>query len=100
MTTRLDKPLKREVVIEGAPYTLTVTSAGFKLVRKGRRKGLELAWCAVVSGDAALAAALNASLGAMERGAEARAPKRDGAPKLPPTPKRKPTGPNLTRFNK
>jgi hypothetical protein len=100
MTTRLDKPLKREVVIEGVPYTLTVTPAGFKLVPKGRRKGLELAWSAVVSGDAALAAALNASLGATERSAQARAPKRDGARKAPPTPQRKLTGANLTRLSK
>ena len=37
---------------------------GFKLVAKGKRKGVELAWTAVVSGEAALATALNASIGA------------------------------------
>jgi len=31
-------------------------------VPKGRRNGLELAWTALASGDAALATALNASL--------------------------------------
>jgi hypothetical protein len=31
-------------------------------VPKGRRKGYELAWSALVSGEAALATALNASL--------------------------------------
>lgn len=42
MATKLQKPLK--------------------LVPKGKRKGQELTWEALVSGDAALSAALNASL--------------------------------------
>ena len=62
MATKLDKPLKREIQIEGRPYMLTVSPEGLKLVPKGRRKGQELAWSALVSGEAALAAALNASL--------------------------------------
>lgn len=62
MTTKLAAPLKREIEIGGKPYTLTVTAEGFKLVPKGRRKGYELTWDAIVGGDAALAAALNASL--------------------------------------
>ena len=62
MTTRLDTPLKREIEIEGKPYTLTITREGFKLVPKGRRKGYELTWSAIVNGDAALASALNASV--------------------------------------
>jgi len=62
MATKLDKPLKREVSIEGAPYMLTISPEGLKLVPKGKRKGLELAWKTLVSGEAALATALNASL--------------------------------------
>jgi len=62
MTTKLTEPLRREIEIDGAPYTLTITPEGFTLVVKGRRKGYELAWSALVSGDAALATALNASL--------------------------------------
>jgi hypothetical protein len=62
MATKLDKPLKREIQIEGKPYMLTLSPEGLKLVPKGRRKGQELAWSALVSGEAALAAALNASL--------------------------------------
>jgi hypothetical protein len=62
MTTRLNSPLKRELLIEGEPYTLTIASDGLKLVRKGRRKGYELSWKSFVSGEAALATALNASL--------------------------------------
>ncbi len=62
MMTPLDKPLRRELDIEGRPYTLTVAPDGFKLVEKGRRKGIALRWQDLVSGDAALATALQASL--------------------------------------
>jgi hypothetical protein len=62
MATKLDKPLKREIEIGGKPYMLTIAPDGLKLVPKGKRKGHELAWNAIVSGEAALAAALNASL--------------------------------------
>ena len=62
MTTKLDGPLKRELDVGGATYTLTITPEGMALVPKGRRKGYELTWKAFVSGDAALATALNASL--------------------------------------
>jgi hypothetical protein len=61
--TRLDKPLKREVQIRGKPHVLTIDADGFKLTRKGRRKGIEIQWVALANGDAAMAAALNASLG-------------------------------------
>jgi hypothetical protein len=62
MATKLDKPLKREIRVAGKAYLLTIAPEGLKLVPKGKRKGLELGWDALVSGDAALAAALNASL--------------------------------------
>jgi hypothetical protein len=62
MTTKLDSPLKRELSLQGKLYTLTVSPSGLNLVPKGRRKGYELAWVDLVSGDAALATALNASL--------------------------------------
>ena len=73
MTTKLDTTLKRELVVEGRPYTLTVDADGLKLTPKGRRKGFELAWKDFVSGDAAFATALNASLArAPEPAAEAK----------------------------
>jgi hypothetical protein len=62
MTTKLTTPLKRELEIDGEPYTLTIDPDGLRLVRKGRRKGHGLAWRALVTGDAALAAALIASV--------------------------------------
>jgi hypothetical protein len=62
MTTRLEAPLKREILIKGEPYRLTVSPLGLHLARKGRRKGCELSWLDFVNGEAALATALNASL--------------------------------------
>ena len=62
MTTKLEKPLKREIAVDGEPYVLTIAPDGLTLVRKGKRKGQELAWKDLVSGDAALAVALKASL--------------------------------------
>jgi ribosomal protein S6E (S10) len=61
--TRLDKPLKREIRIKGKAHVLTVDPNGFKLTKKGRRKGIEIEWDALANGDAAMTAALNASLG-------------------------------------
>ena len=63
MATKLDRPLKRELDVDGEPYMLTISPEGLKLVPKGRRKGQELAWKDLISGGAALATALNASLG-------------------------------------
>jgi hypothetical protein len=61
--TRLDKPLRREIHIKKQPHVLTISPEGLKLTKKGRRKGIEIAWTDLASGDAAMAAALNASLG-------------------------------------
>jgi hypothetical protein len=63
MTTKLDKPLKRELRVNKSAFVLTVSPDGLKLTKKGRRKGIELAWKDLVSGEAAMAVALNASLG-------------------------------------
>jgi hypothetical protein len=63
MATLLEKTLKRELSIGGRAYILAISPEGLKLTLKGRRKGLELQWDALVSGDAALAVALNASIG-------------------------------------
>lgn len=62
--TPLDKAIRREVQVGEETYTLTIDPTGLKLVLKGRRSGLELQWTELVNGDAALAAALQASLDA------------------------------------
>ena len=61
--TGLDKPLKRELRVKKDAYVLTIDPDGFKLTKKGRRKGIEIAWRDLVSGEAAMAVALNASVG-------------------------------------
>lgn len=59
--TPLQKTLKRALNIGGRDYVITLSPDGLKLVPKGKRKGLELKWEALVSGEAALAVALQAS---------------------------------------
>ncbi len=63
MTTKLSAPFKRELDLKGEKYTVTLSPEGLKLVQKGKRKGIELAWQSMVNGEAALATALNASVG-------------------------------------
>ena len=53
---------KRELTLKGQPYIVAISPEGLKMTLKGRRKGLELKWEALASGDAALSAALNASV--------------------------------------
>jgi hypothetical protein len=62
MVTKLHGVLRREVSIKGRAYVVTLEDSGIKLTLKGHRKGQALLWNDFVSGDAALAVALNASL--------------------------------------
>jgi hypothetical protein len=62
MTTPLEKELKRELDLQGQQFTLTISPEGLRIVPKGKRNGIELRWQDLVSGDAALSVALNASL--------------------------------------
>lgn len=63
MATELNKELKRRVSVNGADYTLVVDPLGMRLTAKGaRRPEVSLQWRDLLSGDAALAVALNASL--------------------------------------
>lgn len=64
MTTPLHTTLKRALTIEGRQYVVTLTEANLKLTLKGRRNGVELPWAQLVNGEAALAVALHASVGA------------------------------------
>jgi hypothetical protein len=62
--TPLHSTLKRALAIDGREYVLTLTRDALKLTLKGKRNGVELPWSQLVSGEAALAVALHASLGA------------------------------------
>ena len=68
MATLLDKALKRQVSVDGVDYMLTIDPEGVRLTRKGRRKPeIELRWRELLSGDTAMAVALNASLKPADR---------------------------------
>ena len=60
--TKLDKPIRRELTIDGKSYTLMVAPESLKLTQKGHRNGVEVRWKDLVGGDAAIASALQASL--------------------------------------
>lgn len=62
MATKLEKTLKRELEIDGQSYMVAISPEGLKVTVKGRRNGIELAWKDIVTGQAALTTALNASL--------------------------------------
>ena len=51
MTTKLERPLKREIMIDDKAFTLTIDAAGLKIVEKGRRNGTELTWKQVLGPD-------------------------------------------------
>ena len=63
VATILDKELKRQVTVDGVDYTVAVDPGGIRLTAKGKRNPeVELRWRDLLSGDAAMAVALNASL--------------------------------------
>jgi hypothetical protein len=63
MATVLAKELKRQVEVDGVAYTVVIDPQGLRLVEKGRRKPVaQLSWKDLVSGEAALAVALRASV--------------------------------------
>ncbi len=61
MATKLDKTIKRELEIEGQPYTISISPEGVKITPKGGRKGREMSWKDLLSGDAELRQQLNIS---------------------------------------
>jgi hypothetical protein len=63
MTTPLRTTLKRALTIDGREFVVTLNPVGLKVTLKGKRNGVELAWKELVNGDAALAVALQASIG-------------------------------------
>jgi hypothetical protein len=63
VATVLDKELKRQVTVDGTDYTVAVDPEGIRLTGKGKRTPeVELRWRDLLSGEAAMAVALNASL--------------------------------------
>jgi hypothetical protein len=62
VTTPLDKTIKRELELDGRLYTVSVSPEGITVVPKGRRKGQQLTWQDLLSGEAELRRDLNLSL--------------------------------------
>jgi hypothetical protein len=84
LATVLDKALKRQVTVEGVDYTVAVDPEGIRLTAKGKRRPeVELRWRELLSGEAAMAVALNASLATGRAVAEQRS---DPSPSSKPTP--------------
>jgi hypothetical protein len=88
VATVLDKELKRQITLDGEVYTVALDPQGIRLTGKGKRKPeVELRWRDLLSGEAAMAVALNASLSKEQ--------KRDAEPVAPrdrtnaPAPKRR-----------
>jgi hypothetical protein len=44
MATKLDKTIRREIELDGQPFTVTISPNGVKLTQKGYRKGREITW--------------------------------------------------------
>jgi hypothetical protein len=68
--TPLHSTLKRAVTIHGQDYVITLTPERLHLALKGKRNGIDLAWAELVNGEAALAVALRASVGAIRSTAQ------------------------------
>ena len=69
MAPRLDKPIKRELELKGALYTVTISRDGVSIAPKGKRKGRSISWETLLSGDAELTRDLKISLDAYRRDA-------------------------------
>jgi hypothetical protein len=69
----LDKELKRRITVGGAEYTVALDSEGIRVLGKGKRRPeIDLRWSDLLSGEAAMAVALNASLTDHKRQAPAK----------------------------
>src|SRR5262245_19200854 len=66
MTAKLDRAIKRELDLDGTLYTITIAPEGLKVTEKGKRKGQEVSWRSIISGDATLSENLKISVDASE----------------------------------
>lgn len=44
MPTKLDKTIRREIEIDGEPFTIAISPTGFRLSKKRFRSGVALSW--------------------------------------------------------
>jgi len=62
MATKLEKTLKREIDIDGKPYMVAISPEGVKVTQKGFRRGHELTWRSIISGEAEMNQQLKSSV--------------------------------------
>jgi hypothetical protein len=62
MATKLEKTLKREIDIDGKPYMVAISPEGVKVTQKGFRRGPELTWRSIISGEAEMSQQLKSSV--------------------------------------
>jgi hypothetical protein len=74
MTTALEKTIKRALAINGRDYVIALSPETLKVTLKGHRLGVEIKWLDLISGETALATALQASLGKLTEDKTASAP--------------------------
>lgn len=65
MAVKLEKTIKRELDMDGKSYTVQIAPEGIKVTEKGKRKGREISWRSIISGDAQLAEELKQSIDAL-----------------------------------
>jgi hypothetical protein len=44
MATKLDKTIRREIIIDGEPFTVAISPQGLRLTKKRFRSGVALSW--------------------------------------------------------
>lgn len=65
MAVKLEKSIKRELEMDGKSYTIQIAPEGIKVTEKGKRKGREISWRSIISGDAQLSEDLKLSIDAL-----------------------------------
>jgi hypothetical protein len=55
--TPLDKPLKRQIDVDGQAFTVTMDAAGIKITRKAHRNGMEVRWADLIKNDPTMSGA-------------------------------------------
>ena len=65
MAVKLEKTIKRELEMDSRTYTIAIAPEGIKVTEKGKRKGREISWRSIISGEAQLAEDPKSSLDAL-----------------------------------
>jgi hypothetical protein len=47
MATKLERTIRREILIDGEPYTVAISPDGLRLTKKRFRSGVEMSWKAI-----------------------------------------------------